>query len=1040
MTSTTNLKCKNRETARDKINCMNYKNENISHKTLKLNKTELKTNYALSCSMNKKTSSWIIDSGASVHMCKDKSLFQKIENSTGTFRVANGNTIPIIGFGDVKLNMSSPSHPTFSLILKNVAYIPQLDVNLLSVRCLSNEYDNVIFNKNGCFIKLQSKALKIGTIERSQYFLNKTKENQQANLCVHDWHKRMAHRNLENIKRLKHIGLKISPCKCSNDCESCIKGKLATSPFPKVSEKPSEVLELIVSDVCGPIGPISLGRAQYFLTIIDVHSDYTEIFMINKKSDAKVHIMNYITKMENILKMKPKVFRSDRGGEYIDHDLQEFFAKKGVQFQCTVHDSPQQNGIAERKNRTLVEAIRSMLYQNNLQKNLWGEALNNAVYTFNRIPKANCNLSPIEIFYNKSVSKTFKEFGCKVFYSTNPNGRKKLDAKASEGKFMGVDNASKGFRIFTGNKIRIERNVRFMDKSEMVPPNNETEIENVNSQSIMPDESSQNIEPRRSPRLILKYQANLASDDPMYEPTTYKQAINCINKNMWIIAIEEELNSIRENKTWSLVDLPPGCNTVGSRWVFGLKRNAEGEVVRYKARLVAKGFTQKFGVDYDEVFAPVARSATFRILLTISSARKLVVQQFDVKTAFLNGVLEEEIYMKPPPGSVNVEDSDKVFKLHKSLYGLKQAARSWNKTLHDALMKTGFRQSINDNCLYVLKNDNEECYVITHVDDMLLAAKTKTVIDKVSKSLNCYFEMKSLGDVKQFLGIQVSKYKDGSYMINQSSYISKIAKEFKLEDCKNSKYPLHPGYHKFVDGKELDTNNDYRKLIGMLLYISTNTRPDVSAAVSILAQRVAKPRDVDLIEALRVVRYLVTTKNHTLKLFNPQSTISLEAFSDSDFAEDKKDRKSLSGFLCSVLGAPVSWSSRKQNIVSTSTTEAEFYALAEATKELLWLKELLTDFEVQAPDPIPINSDNKSTIAMIENDKFSSRTKHIDVRLHFVRELVYNKRIKLKYIPTTINPADMFTKPLPGVSIERLRELSQISDYGEGCRPTESVP
>jgi hypothetical protein len=224
----------------------------------------------------------------------------------------------------------------------------------------------------------------------------------------------------------------------------------------------------------------------------------------------------------------------------------------------------------------------------------------------------------------------------------------------------------------------------------------------------------------------------------------------------------------------------------------------------------------------------------------------------------------------------------------------------------------------------------------------------------------------------------------------------------------------------------LETNTEFRKLIGMLLYISTNSRPDISAAVGILAQRVSKPRNLDYQEALRIVKYLISTKSEKLNLFDQNDSTQLTAFADSDWAEDRETRKSISGVICKVFGASVSWSSRKQNIVSTSTTEAEFYALSEAVKEVQWLKNILNDFDVKVEGPISIYSDNQSTIKMVENSKFSSRTKHIDVRLHFVRECVYLGKIKLNYCPSEENVADLLTKPLAGVKMKYLRNLAAL--------------
>lgn len=286
--------------------------------------------------------------------------------------------------------------------------------------------------------------------------------------------------------------------------------------------------------------------------------------------------------------------------------------------------------------------------------------------------------------------------------------------------------------------------------------------------------------------------------------------------------------------------------------------------------------------------------------------------------------------------------------------------------------------------------------------------------------------MKSLGEVKQYLGIEVSKDEDNSYAICQTSYIVKIAEEFQLENCKGSKYPMDTGYHKINDETLLDSNEMYRKLIGMLLYISTNTRPDISASVGILSQRVSKPRNVDLNEGLRIVRYLTATKDLKLKMFDKKETITLQAFADADFAEFQT-RKSISGVICKVYGGTVYWMSKKQDLVSLSTTEAEFYALTEGIKELMWLKYILQDFDITTEAPLIIHSDNQSTIKLVESSKFSNRTKHIDLRLHFVRDNVAKGNFKVIYIPTDINLADLLTKPLAGPKISQLRQLAGLN-------------
>jgi len=326
-------------------------------KSSEIKENGLRIESVFSCTPTNSLSNWIIDSGASIHMCRNKSLFENLKASSSNFvRIANGAKIPILGYGNVTLKLSTQPD-NFTLKLSNVAYVPNLDINLISVRCLSKEYGKVTFTDQACTIESQSISVQIGKVMSFQYILdnNNSSSSIQANLCVHEWHKRLAHRCLDKIKRLKDFGLIISKCNCSNDCEGCLKGKMSTLPFPPISEKPTKVLEL--------------GGGNYFLTMIDVFSDYTEVFIMSKKSEAKSHIMNYITKMENLLNKKPKIFRTDRGGEFMDHELQSFLSSKGIQFQCTVHDSPQQGGLAERKNRTLVEAMRTMLHSKNIQMN-----------------------------------------------------------------------------------------------------------------------------------------------------------------------------------------------------------------------------------------------------------------------------------------------------------------------------------------------------------------------------------------------------------------------------------------------------------------------------------------------------------------------------------------------------------------------------------------------------------------------------------------------------------------------------------------------
>lgn len=383
-------------------------------------------------------------------MCNNHSCFTSIKDlsSDRSVTVANGFQIPVSKIGEVVIIIKSHKH-LFKLKLSNVLYVPQLSINLISVRALTSNGSKVVFENNSCQFITNNHEVRIAQLENNQYFINQHKIHTTM-LCIHDWHRVLAHRNLKDIKNLENI--KIKSCKCSDDCIGCFKGKLTQKPFPKISNKPLNRLDVIVSDLGGQLVK-SLGGSVYYQTITDVFSDYTEVHFLKNKDDSNQVIMNFVAKTMNCLGDKPKIFRTDRGGEFVNQELQSFLNRHGIVIQKTVHDSPQQNGIAERKNRTLMDAVRSMLQHKNLPNYLWAEAMNHACYTFNHMPKTSGDCSPIEKFLEKSTTPQFKEFGSKIFFATNPNGRRKLDPRGQEGIFVGFDNESKGYRIFAYNNI-----------------------------------------------------------------------------------------------------------------------------------------------------------------------------------------------------------------------------------------------------------------------------------------------------------------------------------------------------------------------------------------------------------------------------------------------------------------------------------------------------------------------------------------------------------------------------------------------------------
>ena len=460
------------------------------------------------------------------------------------------------------------------------------------------------------------------------------------------------------------------------------------------------------------------------------------------------------------------------------------------------------------------------------------------------------------------------------------------------------------------------------------------------------------------------------------------------------------------------------------------KKKRKGEVERYKARLVARGFSQKYGIDYDEVFAPVVRQTTFRILLTLAGQRDMVVKHFDAKTAFLNRKLKERIYMSQPEGYIekNKEEIRRRSRLIKGIYGLKQAAKVWHDQLSNYLKEYGFVQSIADPCLYIKVDDTNIVYLIIYVDDFLIAAKDIKLIDQVADFLRQKFQLKDLGILSYYLGMEIRRNADGIFCIKQSTYIQSILNRFGVQDAKTSRVPLDQGYLKIRQNSQepMPNSERYQQLIGSLLYLAVNSRPDIAASVTILSQYNKAPTKADWNEAKRIARHLKGTAEYELRLGEKNGAPGLIGYADADWGEDRNTRISNSGYLFQLFGSPISWACRQQDCVADSSMHAEYIALAEATREGLWIRYLLEDFDRRAQETTVIYEDNQSCLKFVDNGKFSNRSKHIHIKYHFITDIKKKSLMDYKYCPTNEMIADMLTKTLGKVKLQYFAERSGL--------------
>lgn len=1020
---------------------------------------------------------WIVDSGASSHLCNDRSLFYQFqESSSKSVSLADGKQVKVGGEGCVQVETIDTNGNTVKLKLSKVLFVPDLETNLMSVVKLTEKGVSVNFMPSGCNLLINGeiigKAMKVGNL----YCLEVPKENvcfvksaHEVN-CQHIWHKRLGHRDSSVIPEIlkKNLVENFNPVDCGihEKCESCLQGKSSRKPFPKKAERKSkDIMDLIHTDVCGPSESTTPSGNRYFMTIIDDFSRYTFVCMLKEKSEVAGKIKEFVEFAKTQFGRKPKKVRSDQGGEYSSADLKKFYRDQGIKVEYTAAYSPQQNGVAERRNRYLVEMARAMLNDADLDKKYWAEAVSTACYLQNILPSSSVDKTPHEIlFQTKPSYKDLKVFGCTAHVHVPKQKRKKFDMKSRKLVFVGYSPDHKAYRFldpttseitisrdatFLENKFsqvnpveeeskKIDENVVWMEFSSKKDPSwNESEDEECFGfeESEEEEEAAENQEiadqePPENPEGTRKSQRSNKGVPPQrlietfsamdhQEPRSFREAMISPKKVEWKMAMEEEIRSLIENQTWELVVLPPGKKTIGCKWIYKMKTDENGKIVRYKARLVALGFSQKFGVDYDLVFAPVVRQITLRTVLAIASCRRMRVKHVDIKTAYLYGDLDETIYMRQPPG-LESEDKELVCILKKSLYGLKQGARMWNRKITGILKICGFVASSADPCLFIKNCDGKLIFILIYVDDVIIIYNKENEFEKIVQELMKNFKLTNLGEISYFLGIQIERINEVFYL-NQKAYIEKVADQFGLMNAKPSKIPMSVGYHSQQKEEriELKDNKQFQSLVGCLLFIAVNTRPDISISVSILSRNVKSPTQDDWTEGKRIVKYLNATKDMKLKIGNSER--EMMCYVDADWAGNVTDYKSTSGFIIKLGEGLIGWGCKKQSSVALSSTDAECIAMSECCRELSWLFELLKCLEVKPYLPIIVHEDNQSLMKLLVSERVNHRSKHIGTRYNYIKDIIQKNLIEIKYCPTEEMVADILTKPLSVVKFQKFR-------------------
>ena len=644
--------------------------------------------------------------------------------------LGDSRSILAYGKGTYHVTAAVGDH-TQNISLQEVLYLPELDKNLLSVNAMVRRGATVTFKDDKCEISRDSKILAMGEIQGKLYTLKIVKEHvniakQQPDADKYLWHCRFGHLGMNNVNKLIEgnmvNGMDGVSDKSENQfCEACAKGKQHCCPYPRTADyRASEQFELVHSDVCGPMPVSSLGGSRYFVTFIDDYSRYTSVYFMKNKSEVLEKFKEFHNYVVNATGKPIKILRSDNGGEYSSNEFESFLKKNGIVHQLSVPYNPAQNGVAERMNRTIMESTRSMLSHAQMPNEFWAEAVNTSVYVRNRSPTTALNgITPYECLLEKKPDvSNLRVFGCVTYVHIPDNQRKKLDAKSRKSIFVGYPEGVKGFKLYdpVTHKFTRSRDVMFLEKNfhdfnvpdssnsddcakddfpimiGKIPANENLDQDEPANRRVADDADGneqggdqqvgetleetfmnevRNIGERRVRRPPNRFddECYLASDitADINEPINIDEAFSGQHSTEWKQATDSEFESLIENGTWELVPKPEGKNIVGNKWVFKVKRDENGDVQRYKARLVAQGYSQTEGVDYNEVFSPVVRNTTIRSLLALSNAKDWEVHQMDVRTAFLQGNLEEEVYMRQPDGYINEEYPDYVCKLKRSI-------------------------------------------------------------------------------------------------------------------------------------------------------------------------------------------------------------------------------------------------------------------------------------------------------------------------------------------------------------------------------------
>lgn len=1097
-------------------------------------------------------STWLLDGGSTAHATPNAALLTDVKPYRGVIVVGNGQEVQAVARGTLVGRVRQSHGKHIGMRVADVLVAPGLAGNILSTKKLSRRGMSFVSTAAGTTLEYGGLTVRARE-ERGLDWLDVEpmtdgdgKQREEVHAAATPWmvHQRLGHLNFDYIKELGALGVGGVPANLKvpeGKCETCELGKHKRISLPGHVERHSKApFERVHTDLWGPAPEPTLKGSRYAILFTCEFTRWRMVYLMKSKSEVLDKFKQFVQDVSGLARgarvkeLNVYGLHSDNGLEFLSRAFTGFCKEKGILQTTGGTYTPEQNGIAERSWRTVVEMARCLRIHSGLPQKFWGEAMLTAVHLINRQPtKALNGSTPYHALFGRHADLGhLRVWGCRAYVHEPVSG--KLDPRAWAGILVGYEGFNRRcYRIYDPASGTVQQSVQVSFDEGLLPGRQlsaHADLDDIGGATPERQAAERNPPPERPPPHEGQggsVGGSVASDAPTGAPgqaseqrgpapvgapptaplppraerelqrlaggglgsyweqggnrttrargSQYCQDPHCeerqherhhthsavdyisamvnidgvltpLNRVLsspsgptWQKAFDEEIQAQLRNGTWTLVERTPDMKVIKVRLLGKTKLDEQGQPIRHKGRLVAIGCMQPIEESGD-TSAPVHRLSSLRTALALATVHDWHTHQMDVETAFLNAPIEGDVYIEQPPGyeQYGPNGEELVCKLNKCIYGLRDSPHNWHKMIDRWLHEYGLRATRTDVCVYIMGSPDDEntgiLIVLLYVDDLVVIGSKLKTIQGFKDAISKAFKVKDMGELRFVLGMEVLRDRARRTLeLRQTAYLDRIVERFGMENCRPTKTPAEVGLQlPRLSGGDGHYNSDYMSLVGSIQYAATCTRPDLAYIAQVLSRHMQASGEEHWIAAKRVLRYIKGTRTLGLKFSGTSSDggalegfameTELEAYSDADWGGDRATGRSTTGYLFKMAGAGVSWASKLQQTVALSSMESEYMAATAAVQEAVYLRRLLEEMGFVQTGPTVIKEDNQSCIAFSSRQVDHQRTKHIDLKYHFTRDYVSKGVVRLEYVPTGEQQADLLTKALSGERTIYLRD------------------